>query len=105
MRCANSTVPPDAARLLYASACRLAIEVEEVEPAPYNIAGPRVVLEEESRALVERYFGERTALRDGLQGFDSPLSCAKARRVFGWTPRYAWSQKTQHPEEENLWRN
>jgi len=71
-----------------------------VESGPYNIAGPRVVLDIPTRELVERDFGERTELRDGLQGFESPLSCAKAKRVFGYAPRYAWSVGVEHLEED-----
>lgn len=83
-----------------ALACRLAVEAAAVESGPYNIAGPRVVLDIPTRELVARYFGKCTELRDGLQGFDSPLSCAKAARVFGYAPRYAWSEAVEHPEEE-----
>lgn len=100
--------PASAAKLLWtrtdardaAVACRLAVEADAVESGPYNIAGPRVVLDIPTRELVERYFGDRTELRDGLQGFESPLSCAKATRVFGYAPRYAWSVGVEHPEED-----
>jgi len=38
-----------------ALACRLAVEVERVESGAYNITGPRVVLEAETRELLARY--------------------------------------------------
>ena len=99
--------PAAAANLLWtrsdardiALACRLAIEAKEVESGPHNITGPRVVLDVETRELLEKHCPQ-TQIRDGLQGFDSPLSCAKARRVFGYEPRYAWSESNYYLEEE-----
>ena len=99
--------PAAAANLLWtrsdardiALACRLGIEAKEVESGPYNITGPRVVLDVETRELLEKYCPQ-TQVRDGLQGFDSPLSCAKVRRVLGYEPRYAWSESNYYLEEE-----
>ena len=100
--------PEGAAKLLWtrtdardvALACRLAVEKDVVESGIYNIAGPRVALDVPTRELLAQYFGDRTEIRDGLEGFASPLSCAKAARVFGYAPRYAWSIGVEHPEEE-----
>ncbi len=36
----------------------------------------------------------------GRTGFDSPLSCAKVRRVFAYELRYAWSDSNYYLEEE-----
>ncbi len=83
-----------------ALACRLAAEAESVEAGPYNIAGPRVVLERPVRDLVAEYFGTRIHIGDGLQGVDSPFSCQRARRVFGYVPRYPWAVGQYHAEEE-----
>jgi len=99
--------PAAAANLLWtrsdardiALACRLALEADEVESGAYNITGSRVVLDVETRALLEKYC-PHTQVREELQGFDSPLSCAKARRVFGFEPRYAWSESNYYLEEE-----
>jgi nucleoside-diphosphate-sugar epimerase len=83
-----------------ALACRLAVEATEVESGIYNIVGQRVALDVPTRELVARYFGDRTEVRVNLEGFESPLSCAKARRVFGYAPRYAWSVSSEHAEED-----
>ena len=99
--------PASSGRLLWtrtdardvALACRLAIEADAVEPGPYNIAGPRVVLDVPTRELVEQYFGGRTQMRDGLEDFVSSLSCERARRVFGYATHYAWSVLQQHLED------
>jgi nucleoside-diphosphate-sugar epimerase len=81
-----------------ALACRLAVEVDEVESGVYNITGPRVMLDVETKMLFERYC-PNTQLRDGLEGCIAPLSCDKARRAFGYEPRYAWSEHTHHLED------
>ena len=99
--------PKSAAKLLWtrtdardaALACRLAVEAGTVESGPYNIAGSRVALDIPTQELVARYFSDRTELRGGLQRFASPLSCARAERVFGYAPRYAWSVGVDHPED------
>ncbi|MGY8826242.1 MAG: NAD-dependent epimerase/dehydratase family protein [Candidatus Latescibacterota bacterium] len=99
--------PAAAANLLWtrsdardiALACRLAIEADAVESGAYNITGSRIVLDVETRTLLGKYCPQ-TQICEELQGFDSPLSCAKARRVFGFEPRYAWSESNYYLEEE-----
>jgi nucleoside-diphosphate-sugar epimerase len=80
-----------------ALACRLAVEAERVEPGPYNVTGQVNLLDEPTVDLVARYLPE-TEIRDGLSGRNSPTSCARARRVFGYRPRYNWSIEERHPE-------
>ena len=82
-----------------AQACRLAVEVEEIESGPYNVTGPRVVLDQDSVELVRRYFGDQTEIREGLVGRRSPLSCARAQQAFGYRPQYDWSVSRRYPEE------
>ncbi len=81
-----------------ALACRLAVEAAAVEPGPYNLTGSRVVLDEPAADLVRRHCGERTEIRAGMDGVASPLSCARAARLLGYAPRFAWSMSQQHPE-------
>ena len=69
-----------------AIACRLAVEAESVASGPYNITGARVMLSEATATLVERYFGDKTEVRDALPGHISPVSCAKAEVAFGYQP-------------------
>jgi len=83
-----------------AQACRLAVEAEHVEPGPYNITGPQVVLEQDSAELVRRYFGGQTEICEGLVGRLSPLSCARAEKAFGYRPQYAWSVHQRYPEKD-----
>lgn len=82
-----------------ARACRQAVEAATVAPGPYNITGAEVVLDEETAALVNRFFGDRTEVRMPLQGHRSPLSIAKARAGFGYEPQYVWNQRQQFGEE------
>jgi len=81
-----------------AAFCRLAVEAEKVEPGPYNVAGRRIVLEEDSVELVRRYFGDQVEIREGLAGWLSPLSCARAETAFGYRPQYDWSVSQRYPE-------
>ena len=81
-----------------AIACRLAVEVESVPSGTYNITGARVVLSEPTAALVERYFGDKTEVRDALPGDISPMSCAKAEDTFGYQPQFVWSVSQRHLE-------
>ena len=81
-----------------AIACRLAVEAESVSSGAYNITGAQVVLSEQTAALVERYFGHKTEIRDALPGHISPMSCAKAEAAFGYQPRFVWSVSERHLE-------
>lgn len=80
-----------------ALACRLAIEAAEVPSGPYNITGPRVVLDQPARELVSTHFGASTQW-PALSGTFSPMSIARAEAAFGYAPRYVWSQSQHHPE-------
>ena len=83
-----------------AIACRLAIETESVPSGPYNITGARVVLSEPTAMLAERYFGDKTEVRDALPGHISPMSCAKAEAAFGYQPQFLWSMSERHLESD-----
>lgn len=82
-----------------AQACRLAIEAAEVPSGPYNITGPRVVLEQSAEELVSTHFGAQTDMRT-LRAHASPLSIDRAHAAFGYQPRYLWSQQQHHPDPE-----
>ena len=81
-----------------AVACRLVVEAESVASGPYNITGSRIVLSQQTAALVERYFGDETEVRDTLPGHISPMSCTKAEAAFGYQPQYLWSMSQKHLE-------
>jgi nucleoside-diphosphate-sugar epimerase len=80
-----------------ATACRLALERDDVPSGAYNITGG-VVLAEPTMKLVERYFGAGTEVREPIAGHASPLSCAKAVNAFGYKPTFLWSEKLSHNE-------
>lgn len=81
-----------------AVACRLAIEIDEVESGPYNITGAEVVLDENTQTLIRRYFGDSTRLDSDLPDRISPLSIDKAHRAFGYQPTRIWNHVQHHPE-------
>lgn len=78
--------------------CAAAVEAETVEPGPYNISSRFIILDEESKTLVRRHFPRETEIRDGLDGRTSPMSTAKARAAFDYTPRFEWSVHNRYPE-------
>ena len=82
-----------------ALACRLAVEIKEVESGAYNITGSRVIPSELTATLVERYFGSRTEIRQPLPNHASPLTCLKAETAFGYKPRFLWSVSQRYCEE------
>jgi len=82
-----------------ARACRLAAEAESVESGPYNITGAQVVVDEDAASLVARHFGDATQVREPLAGRQSPMTCARAERVFGYAPQYVWTPTQHHLED------
>jgi len=80
-----------------AQACRKALEAKNVPTGAYNITGTEIVLADKSAALVRRFF-PKTVVRPGLEARQSPLSCEKAKKVFGYQPKYPWSVSRQFPE-------
>jgi nucleoside-diphosphate-sugar epimerase len=80
-----------------ATACRLAIEVPEVEPGIYNVTGG-LVLSRPLGDLAREYLGGRTEIRERIGSSASPLSCAKAEAAFGYRPAFRWTQGSSYPE-------
>lgn len=80
-----------------ATACRLALEREDVASGVYNITG-NVVLADPTMTLIERYFGADTEIREPIPGNASPLSCEKAANAFGYKPTFQWSETCRYPE-------
>jgi nucleoside-diphosphate-sugar epimerase len=81
-----------------AEACRLAVEVEELETGPYNITGARTVLNTDTEELVRAHFGDSVTIHEDLVGTLSPLTCARAKQAFGYEPRYVWTETDRHEE-------
>ena len=49
---------------------------------------------------MSRCFGAATEVRQPLEGRTSPMSCARAERVFGYTREFVWSTTRQHPDSD-----
>jgi nucleoside-diphosphate-sugar epimerase len=81
--------------------CRQAVEQAEVESGVYNLSGAHNVFGEETSALFAAHSPgtDRTALPPGTA---SGFSSDKARRAFGFEPRYVWSPDVDHwPQDGN----
>ncbi len=79
-----------------ADACRQAVEVAELETGVYNITGARIVLDADVRDLLGEHFETTVEIRDDQNAVLSPLSCEKARKAFGYEPRYVWTESEYH---------
>ena len=69
-----------------ATACRLAVEQEDVPSGAYNISG-WLAVGEVPETFVRQQFGDQVEIRGELSTL---LSTAKAEAAFGYRPRYRW---------------
>lgn len=81
-----------------ATACRLAVECDRAQAGAYNISGSRIVLDDPTADLIERYYGSKTEVRTTIPDNQSPMSCTRAEEVFGYRPQYHWSVSRRYPE-------
>ena len=70
--------------------CRLALEADTTGFEAFYIAAADSFMKTPTRALVERFFPEVSRFQEGWGGYDSALSCAKAKRMLGYEPLYSW---------------
>lgn len=70
-----------------AGACLAAIEAEDVPAGEYNITGAEILTEEDTGTALERHC-PGLDLSEVPEGHASPMSCAKARKAFGFAPRH-----------------
>ncbi|MDI6024987.1 NAD(P)-dependent oxidoreductase [Corticibacterium sp. UT-5YL-CI-8] len=78
-----------------ATGCRLALEAESVASGIYNLSGSCNILEKPSAELLALH-SAGTEIRSGLEGDSSPFSSAKARKAFGYEPKFVWSVSRDH---------
>jgi nucleoside-diphosphate-sugar epimerase len=75
-----------------AQSCRLALESRDGGAEVYIVAAADTVMQRPSRELMaEVYPG--VPVRDGVDGFDTLLSIAKARRELGYEPQFSWRDR------------
>ncbi|MDQ2695614.1 MAG: NAD(P)-dependent oxidoreductase [Pseudomonadota bacterium] len=75
-----------------ASACRLAVETDNLGAVALNIAADDTSMAIKSRELMAAEYPQVTDFRAPLAGYETLLSNAKARRLLGWRPVHAWRQ-------------
>jgi nucleoside-diphosphate-sugar epimerase len=74
---------------------RQALEAAVVESGVYNLTGSANVLDEPTAELLAHHCPQ-TELRHFSNDRQSPLSIDKARRAFGYEPRYVWTQSNRN---------
>ena len=73
-----------------AAACRLAIEADGLGSVALNLAADETSSAIPSRELIASRYPEVTDFRGPLDGHESLLSNAKAKRLLGWQPEHDW---------------
>lgn len=73
-----------------AEACRLSIEAEGLGSVAINLAADDTSSAIPSRELLAARYPEARDIREPLEGFESLLSNARAKRLLGWQPKHAW---------------
>ncbi|OXS61101.1 nucleoside-diphosphate-sugar epimerase [Cohnella sp. CIP 111063] len=73
-----------------ASACRLAIETDGLGAVALNIAADDSSMAVRSRDLLTARYPGVTDIRTPLEGHETLLDNAKAKRLLGWQPVHRW---------------
>ncbi|MDB5083976.1 MAG: NAD(P)-dependent oxidoreductase, partial [Bacilli bacterium] len=73
-----------------AIACRLAIEAEGLGAVALNIAADDSSMDIRSRELMAARYPNVQDFRAPLDGFESLLSNAKAKKLLNWQPKHFW---------------
>jgi nucleoside-diphosphate-sugar epimerase len=72
-----------------ASAIRLAVEVDDLGFAPFNITAVDTLCAAPTQELIDRFFPDIDR-RAPLPGHATCFSIEKAERLLGWRPMYSW---------------
>jgi nucleoside-diphosphate-sugar epimerase len=75
-----------------ARACRLAVERAPEGFTPLYIAANDTLMREPTRELVAQHIGGVERIDPAFTGRASPLTCARAAQVLGFTPEHTWEQ-------------
>jgi len=73
-----------------AQACRLALEVEGLEPFEAFYLATDTVLAEETRMVVERCYPDLKEMAANLKGYEGIISIKKAQQKLGYKPQWSW---------------
>jgi nucleoside-diphosphate-sugar epimerase len=75
-----------------AQSCRLALGSANGGAEVFIVAAADTVMQRPSRELMAEVYPD-VPVRDGVDGFDTLLSIAKARRMLGYEPAYSWRDR------------
>ncbi|WP_372630013.1 NAD-dependent epimerase/dehydratase family protein [Cohnella sp.] len=78
-----------------ASACRLAIETDGLGAVALNIAADDSSMAVRSRDLLTARYPGVTDIRTPLEGHETLLDNAKAKRLLGWQPVHRWRDEVR----------
>lgn len=72
--------------------CRVALDAHVGGAEVFIVAAADTVMDRPSRELMAEVYPQ-VPVRDGVEGFDTLLSIAKARRVLGYEPAFSWRDR------------
>jgi nucleoside-diphosphate-sugar epimerase len=75
-----------------AQSCRLALEADVGGAEVLIVAAADTVMQRPSRELMAEVYPD-VPVRDGVEGHDTLLSIANARRVLGYDPQWSWRDR------------
>ena len=73
-----------------ATACRLAIEADNLGYVEINVASNETSMDIESAELIAREYPEVKDIRENIEGFQTLLSNKKAKALLNWNPINSW---------------
>jgi nucleoside-diphosphate-sugar epimerase len=73
-----------------ASACRLAIEKDNLGAVIVNIAADDTSMNIKSKVLMEENYPLVIDFRESIEGYETLLSNKRAKELLGWQPTYFW---------------
>ncbi len=73
-----------------ASACRLALEADNLGCVALNIVADETCMDVKSRELMSEIFPGVKDFRESLEGYEGLMSNKKAKELLGWQPVHTW---------------
>ena len=73
-----------------ATACRLAVERDQLAALVVNIAADENRLDVPSRELLAKHYPGVSDVRAPLEGYETLLANSLAKKCLGWSPAYHW---------------
>lgn len=78
-----------------ASACRLAVEKDNLGFLELNIASDETSMNIKTRDLINEQYPEVKNIRENFSGYETLLANKRAKKILGWQPVHSWRNEVQ----------